>query len=302
MRWIQGLLVLLSCVALLSSCSRQNPSGDASSDTAPARLEFNVKGLVLSVHPEDHTVQIKHEEIPGYMDAMTMPFFVQTTNELTGLIPGEEITFQLIVTDDDAWIEHIKKTGVARNILPAGAPIRIAREVEPLEIGDSLPDYHFVNEQGREVSLSEFKGDALVLSFLFTRCPIPNFCPLTARKLAEVQDQLLARSNGPTNWHLLAITVDPEFDTPARLKQFGQTYGYNPDYWSFLTGELIDITAIAEQFGLVFWTEDGTVSHNLRTIVVGANGIIRTNIIGNEWAVEMLVKDVVEASSIQPGR
>jgi len=262
----------------------------------PSHREFDVKGLVLSLHPEDRKVRIKHEEIPGYMDAMTMPFSVHDTNELAGLIPGEEITFKLKVTDDDAWIEAIRKTGVAKNILPEGAPIRIAREVEPLKVGDVLPEYQFVNEQGREVSLSQFQGKALVLSFLFTRCPIPNFCPLTARKLAGVQNQLLANGGGPTNWHLLAISIDPGFDTPNRLKQFGEAYGYKPAHWSFLTGELIDITAIGEQFGMVFWTEAGTVSHNLRTIVVGADGLIRTNLVGNEWEVEALVGEVVEAA------
>jgi protein SCO1/2 len=169
--------------------------------------------------------------------------------------------------------------------------------VEPLEAGDPLPEYHLVNELGQKVSLSQYKGNALVLSFLFTRCPIPTFCPLTARKLVETQEQLLANRNGPTNWHILAITVDPEFDTPQRLKEFGETYGYQPGQFSLLTGELIDITALAEQFGLLFWTEEGSISHNLRTAVVDANGIIQTNMVGNEWKVETLVKDVTEAAA-----
>jgi protein SCO1/2 len=291
-------LTLLVCGAgFLTSCSRQDPAPDSATPGMPSRREFDVKGQVLSLHPEELKVRIKHEAIPGYMDAMTMPFHVQDTNELAGLIPGEEVTFKLIVTEDDAWIEAIAKTGVAENILPAGAPIRIAREVEPLEAGDPLPEYHLVNEHGQEVSLSQFKGNALVLSFLFTRCPIPTFCPLTARKLVETQEQLLANSNGPTNWHILAITVDPEFDTPERLKEFGETYGYQPAQFNLLTGELIDITALAEQFGLLFWTEAGSISHNLRTVVVDANGIIQTNMVGNEWKVGTLVKDVIEAAA-----
>ena len=118
--------------------------------------------------------------------------------------------------------------------------------------------------------------------------------------MAETQARLLTKSGSPTNWHILAITVDPKFDTPARLKQFGQAYGYKPEHWSFLTGELIDITAIGEQFGMVFWTEEGTINHNLRTIVVNANGTIRTNIMGNEWEVETLVAEVVNGARPAP--
>lgn len=269
-------------------------------DPGPMQQSHSVTGVVISLKPLEKKAVIKHEEIPGYMIAMTMPFFVQDTNELAGLIPGEEITFTMIVTEDDAWIEGVKKTGKAENILPPGAGIRIARDVEPLQIEDTLPEYQFINEQGREVHLGDYRGDALVLSFIFTRCPVPNFCPLTTRKLVETQERLLVNSMGPTNWHILAITVDPEFDTPRRLKQYGEAYGYKPEHWSFLTGELIDITALAEQFGLIFWTEDGTVNHNLRTVVVGADGTIRSNIIGNEWEVETLVGEVVNAASPAP--
>ncbi len=261
-----------------------------------ASRTFDVKGTILSLKPEQSAVVIEHEEIPGYMNAMTMPFFVHDTNELAGLIPGEEVRFKMIVTEDDAWIEAIEKTGNARNLLPANSGIRIVRDVEPLEIGDPLPDYPLTNEFGRPLRLSQYRGKALVLSFLFTRCPLPTFCPLTARKLAETQQTLLARGNGPTNWHILAVTIDPEFDTPARLKQFGETHGYDSDHWSLATGSLIDITALAEQFGVMFWEQDGTISHNLRTVVVDAEGVIRTNLVGNAWTVEELVVQVVQAA------
>lgn len=297
MRFLIVRLIVVGVLLSTVSCRRQTePLGNPS----PNRQSYSVTGLVMSLKPLEKQVVIKHKEIPGYMPAMTMPFSVQNTNELSRLIPGEEVTFQLMVADDDAWVEGIKKTGVAQNIMPEGAPIRIVRDVDPLEIGDPLPEYHFVNEQGHKVSLSQFKGNALVLSFLFTRCPVPNYCPLTARKLARVQDTLLAREHAPTNWHILAVTLDPQYDTVKRLRQFGETYGYKPECWSFLTGELIDITALAEQLGLLFWTGDGTVNHNVRTAVVGADGLIRTNMSGNEWEVEGLVNEVVEAAQLEP--
>jgi protein SCO1/2 len=287
------LLSLLMVLLWTSACRKSAPPAEA---PASARQTYAVTGMVVSLAPLEQQVVVKHEKIPGYMMAMTMPFQVRDTHQLDGLIPGEEITFTMIVTEDDAWIENIEKTGQAQNILPAGAGLRIARTVEPLAPGDSLPDYAFVNELGQPTRLAQYRGNALVLSFLFTRCPLPNFCPLTARKLAELQSRLAARPAGPTNWHILAVTIDPAFDTPERLRQFGQAYGYQPGRWSFLTGELIDITALAEQFGLLFWNEDGTVNHNLRTVVVDARGLIQANLVGNDWDVAALEHEVVRAA------
>jgi protein SCO1/2 len=287
------LIVVASGIGLLaSSCGR--PETPTTSGAA-AQQAHSVTGVVLSLDPANYGVTVRHQTIPGYMQAMTMPFTVRDTNELAGLIPGEEITFTMIVTEEDAWIQHVEKTGVAENLLPSGSGIRIVRDVDPLEIGDALPDYPFVDERGRSVQLSEFEGQALILSFLFTRCPLPTFCPLTARKLAEVQDRLLAASS-PTNWHILAITIDPGFDTPERLQRFGESHGYKPEHWSFLTGEMIDITALAEQFGLVFWTGEEMLNHNLRTVLVGADGLVQTNMVGNDWDVNTVVEAVVQGA------
>lgn len=289
--------VLLSLgVLVTTSCKREETSAVDSGSTPNT---YSVTGIVVSLNPADASAIIKHQTIPGYMMAMTMPFAVKDTNELAGLQAGEEVTFQMLVTMDDMWIEDVKKTGVVTNLPPTTGHFRLVREVEPLEVGDELPEYHFINEQGEAVSLSQWRGNALVLSFLFTRCPVPNFCPLTARKLVEMQNKLSAQSANPTNWHILCITVDPEWDTPEQLKQFGEAYGLKLEHANLLTGELIDITAIAEQFGLRFWTEAGTISHNLRTVVVDAGGMIQTNMIGNEWAVEDLMGQVLAATAGQ---
>lgn len=293
MRYCLIPLFLLALLASGSSCRRQDVAEPVA---PPSRDIYAVTGMVYSVHPGDHRVVVDHQEVAGYMDAMRMSFTVRDTNALVGLIPGEEITFNMIVTDDDSWIEDIKETGVAKNILPDNAGIHIARDVEPLEPGDELPDYPFVNEQGKAVQLNDYRGNALVVSFLFTRCPLPQFCPLTARKLVETQDQLLQNPGAPDNWRILAVSIDPEYDTPARLKQFGESYGYDPARFSLLTGERIDVGALAEQFGLLFWSEQGTVNHNLRTIVIGADGTVRTNMVGNEWAVDTLVREVRAAA------
>src|SRR5207253_7857688 len=127
----------------------------------------------------------------------------------------------------EGWIEQIKKVGTQdTNASPASSLFQVSREVEPLAIGQPLPEYHFTNQFGQPISTAQYKGKALAITFLFTRCPFPTFCPLVANHFAEAQQKLLARPNGPANWHLLTISFDPDFDKPAVLKAYAERYKY----------------------------------------------------------------------------
>ncbi|HWW01010.1 MAG TPA: SCO family protein [Candidatus Acidoferrum sp.] len=291
-------LVILG--TLVVSCQR---SGDTGSPPQPARNQstnqqiFQVKGVVQAVKPRQKEVEIKHEAVPGYMPAMTMPFDVKDTNELAGLEPGERVAFRLIVTDTEGWIDQIRKLAPPTNTPPTTGAFRLVRDVEPLEVGDRLPEYHFTNEFGQAFSTARFRGQALALTFLFTRCPYPNFCPRMANNFEEAQEKLLALANGPTNWQFLTISFDPEFDKPAVLKAYADFHRYDPHHWTFATGELIDITGIAEQFGLAFWhDETGSISHNLRTAVLDASGRVQKVFEGNNWTSNELVAEMVKAA------
>ena len=281
------LFVPLLVLSLLAVSCRQRP------------IVYPVKGVVHAVLPEKKTVTIAHERIPGYMEAMTMDFSVTNVAELNGLYPGDNITFRMIITPDDGWIDQIKRTG-ATTPLPAPPPesFRRARYVEPLAVGDPMPEYMFTNQLGRPVKLSEFKGQAYVINFIFTRCPFPTFCPRQSKSLEEAQGLLKSMRGGPTNWHFLSITIDPAYDTPARLKGYARTYNADPARWSFLTGDLEDITAITEQFGMQFWREtpESLPNHNVRTIVVDATGRVQWLTVENEWKSDVLVEQVVKGA------
>jgi protein SCO1/2 len=204
----------------------------------------------------------------------------------------------MVVTDKDGWIDEIKKLGTAiPTALGTTGQLRIVRDVVPLDVGDPMPQYHFTNQFGRPLSTTQFKGQALAINFLFTRCPFPTFCPLTANNFSETQQKLLAMPNAPTNWQLLTISFDPEFDTPSILKGYGERYKYDPSHWSLVTGALIDITAIAEQFGQTFWhDETGGISHNLRTVIVDASGRVQRIIVGNKWNSSELAEELLKAA------
>jgi len=294
---VRAILFLLLSVLGMTACKR-SPDAQVARPQSTNQKAFQVKGVVIAIKPKEKSIEIKHEAIPDYMPAMTMPFDVKDTNELAGLRPGDSVLFRMLVTDTDGWIDQIRKISTqATNSIPSNAPVRVLREVEPLKVGDLLPDYHFTNQFGQSISTTQFKGKALAITFIFTRCPFPTFCPLMANHFAEAQQKLLAMPNGPANWQLLTISFDPDFDTPAVLKTYAETHQYNPAYSSFAIGALTDITTFAQQIGLTFWRDGtGSISHNLRTIVVGADGRLRKILLGNQWSSDELVEEMVKAA------
>lgn len=303
------LVLPIGLLGLTLSCEKKSP-GDApvtvgTAAAAPASTNtqvFQAKGIIIELLPTEKSVRIQHEAIPGYMDAMTMAFDVGSTNELAGLNPGDVVTFRLWVTERDGWIDQLQKLSLAPpiNTLPPNAPVRIVRDVEPLNPGDPLPDYQFTNQLGEAVSLSQFRGQALAITFIFTRCPFPTFCPLMSNNFRTVQDALLKNPSGPTNWQLLTLTFDPEFDTPEKLKAYATSFGCNPEHWSFLTGALIEVTALGEQFGLRFWREPSAgISHNLRTVIVDARGRVQKIIPENKWTPDELAAEIEKAARVE---
>ena len=174
---------------------------------------YSVHGVVQAIPPDHRHATIKHDAIPGYMAAMTMDFSVRDTNALASLAPGDEITFTLVVTADDDWIENLQRTGKSGATGPPGWHI-----AEPeLEVGDPLPDAEFTSENGRPVHFSDFRGRAVAFTFFFTSCPLPEYCPRMNKNFSEARKILLADSNAPANWQLLSISFDPGFDTPQML-------------------------------------------------------------------------------------
>jgi len=297
------LSVALSGLALsgvMSGC--RQPAATGGRALAPALASartFQVKGVVQEIKPGTTAVVIKHEEIPGYMPAMTMPFEVKEARQLADLKPGDTVSFRLVVTETDGWIEQVQRleSGPPPTPKPEVESVRVARIVDELSEGDLMPDYAFQDEQGRPIRLSQFRGQALGFTFFYTRCPYPTFCPRLSRQFAEACAQLQARTAGPTNWHLLSISFDPAHDTPPILHAYAKTYGYNPARWNFLTGQMIDIDAITEQFGMFFARDGDSFSHNVRTVVVNAQGRIQRILIGNNWEVAEFVAEMVKAAA-----
>lgn len=228
---------------------------------------FAAIGGIKAVQPAEKTVIIQHQAISNYMAAMTMPFTVKDAKDLDGLKPGDEVAFELNVTETKSWVSHIVKIGTVN--LPA-EPAKAAPA--PTATQHPLFSYTFTNELGQPVKLSDFRGQALAITFFYTRCPLPEFCPRLSKNFQAVQRQLESTPNAPTNWHLVSVTFDPEFDTPERLKNYGDSYQYDPAHWSFFTGTPENLAAFARVASVELQPEAGTINHNFRTLILDTTG------------------------------
>lgn len=301
-----GLSMLLICAAwiasgvILAGCSRAKSPDETSSqpEFATNVTAYQVKGVLKEIRAEGWKALIEHEDIPGFMEAMTMLLDVKDTNVLRGLLPGDAIRFRMLVTDVDGWIDRVQRIGT--NVPVAASPPRpAAGGVKELEPGDLLSDCILTNQLGHVVRLSDFQGRALAFTFIFTRCPFPTYCPRMNNNFGEAQ-RILAAAGGGTNWQLLSISFDPEWDTPARLASYASTYRYDHRHWSFATGALADIRKFGERFGLTFQWTKGTIEHNVRTVVVDANGRVQKVFADNEWSVAALVEEMKKAMVVKP--
>ena len=298
---IAATALTLVVVACQEKARQDKPPPNAAAATN--RTSYHVKGVVKELKVDGKTVVIQHEKIPGYMEAMTMPFQVKHSGELASFQPEDKVSFRLVVTEDDSWIENVTKlAGAIPNQLPAGESLRRVRDVEPLKVGDLMPDYRFTNELGRVVRFRDYMSQAVAFTFFFTTCPLPDFCPRMSKNFAATYKQLRALTNAPANWRLLSITFDVQRDTPVALKAYADSHRYDSRRWSFLTGALIDIDALTEQFGLFFSRQQSGLffDHNLRTVVIDTQGRIKKIIIGNTWQPEELVAEIIQAAQQTP--
>lgn len=254
---------------------------------------FTGTGIVEAVKPAEQIVVIRHEAISNYMAAMTMPFHVKSPEALAGLQRGDAISFQLHVTGTESWVDHLVKTGAVT--LPPPATPAIGPATPP---ASSLLDYPFTNELGRPVSFNDFRGQALAVTFFYTRCPLPDYCPRLSKNFQETELKLEAMTNAPANWHLLSVSFDPTFDTPAMLKAYGDSYHYDPKHWSFLTGPAEKIGELARGAGVSYEPDGGAIAHNFRTLVIDARGRLQMVFPTSGDLSDQIVAELIKAAAV----
>ena len=258
---------------------------------------YQVRGVVREVKPDGRTVVIRHEPIPGYMEAMSMPFQARETNELAGIKAGDEVTFRLTVSNEESWIVDVKRTGRVSGVgNDSGSPPSTAATNLPAEFRLlQIPDFALTNEFGQPVSLRQFQGRALAMTFFFTRCPIPEYCPRLTKNFQGAIQKLKAAPDGPTNFHFLSISFDP-VDTPILLRSYANQYRYDSNHWSFLTGHPDQIRELARGFGVPVSGTGATLSHGFSTTIFNADGRLRKMWpIGGDMA-DTIVSEMIQAA------
>lgn len=282
---ISTLLVFLTF--LLLSCSRQEQK-------ATELVTFPLRGEVVAIDTVKHKLMVAHEEIPNYMDAMTMPFKVKNLELLKSVQIGDSIQGVLAVSRTESWLETFTVTGKGEP--PTARMTEETILARMFKEGESLPAIEVTNQGGRKIRFSDFKGKALALTFVYTRCPLPDFCIRMSNHFAKVQ-RLLARDKSlDGKWHLISISFDPKFDTPKVLKNYGQSYSADFLTWDFVTADQATITKLTDGFGLSFSDDEGgLIAHNLRTVLLDKEGKIMKVISGNEWMPDELVDAMKKA-------
>jgi protein SCO1/2 len=277
------ILTLLAMCSVLTGCAK----------SAGTERHFTLKGKVVSVDHAGRKVVVSHEEIPGYMPAMQMPFPVPDAEMLRSINDGVEIQATLVVDDVSYRLEPPFSTSS-----PSGATTDsgVTTALEP-KAGAEVPDFKLVNQDGKPTSLHQPPGRSLLLTFIYTRCPIPDFCPLMSSNFAEINRELEKDSALRERTHLLSVTLDPAYDTPKVLRSYGG--GYTEKYgtetfkhWEFATGEPEEIKRLATFFGLSYMNDKDQIIHSLRTALIGPDGRLVKVYRGNEWKTSDVLRDI----------
>jgi protein SCO1/2 len=309
---------------LFGGCTSSSPSGPASSaEQNPTTLagtnkvwsgmqaspleftnilrSFVASGIIRELPAAGDTVTIRHEEIPGFMPKMTMEFNVRDTNTLRGFKVGDVITFRVHADQQESWVDDLRLSStndLAKTAPsdPSSASLLHAAKMNP---GDVLPDTELLSETGDTIKLSDFAGRALVFTFIFSRCPLPDFCPRMNRHFEKARQLLLHQSDAPTNWQFLSISFDPDFDRPAVLKRYAFSYrGSNDDRWLFAAAPTEVMSAMSGLLDFRFANERGSFLHNLRTVVLDTHRRVYRQFDGNKWKAEELAEALAEAAKI----
>ncbi len=281
--------IFLSCflfivLAGLTACSSNEPSA------SPNAKRYEVKGKVVSTNKASSKVTIDHEEIPGYMAKMTMDFTLNDEWVYSELTPGALIQATLVVDGGKSWLENPVITKIADPNLARSEDTG----VEP-GVGVETPDFTLINQDGRKISFKQYRGRALLLTFIYTRCPLPDYCPLMSRNFSQIDEELQKNPPLKARTHLLSISVDPAYDKPRVLREYGSRYVNKADafsHWEFASGSTEQVKEVAQFFGLNYWQENDQIIHGLRTAIIAPDGKVFKVYRDNDWTPEQVMKDL----------
>ena len=274
---LQRLIPVVCLGILLSGCQSKTK-------------HFDLKGQVLDKKSGTNEITVKHEDIPGFMSAMTMSYSVKDRDGFRQVEPGDVIAADVITAKNgnEYWLENIRITDASgrKTIKPA--------TVHRLDIGERVPDLSLVNQDGKSFRLDDFKGKAVLITFIYTRCPMPTFCPRLSGQFAKIQDDLAKTPVDFAKTHLVTISFDPKYDTPPVLRKYGLAYLDNDpagfSHWDFASAKEGDLRKIADAFGLEYFEEDNQIAHSMVIVLMSPEGTV-----AKYWSTEWTTVELEDA-------
>lgn len=242
---------------------------------------YQLQGMVLAVRPAERVMVVSHKAIPGVMPAMAMPFRVANPADLAHLVPGTSIDFQL----SQSTARRIRIRKPANEIEQDGRKVALEPPKETVAVGQLMPDWTLVDQHNRPIRLSGLRGKVIAIQFLYTRCPMPEICPRLAATFSRLQRRFPDRMS--RDLILMSITLDPTFDTPDVLSRYATLWRPQPG-WHFLTGTEADIRFVANRFGLIYWPEEGVITHNSTVGLIDREGKVAALVEGLSFDAQQL--------------
>jgi protein SCO1/2 len=278
------LSVCVLSMTIVPACRRPRNTG----------TRYDFKGKVVSVDKEKQQVTVAHEEIKGYMPGMVMPFKLKEAWPFDILVPGNEITATLVVDGASSWLEDIT---IRQESIDSTSGSAADSEAQT---GAEVPNYGLVNQDSKPIKVHDYRGKALLLTFIYTRCPLPDYCDLMSNNFARVDEELQKQGEIYNQTHLLSISIDPAYDTPQVLRSYGaaHTGRYSDEtfaHWEFASGTRDQVKGIAQYFGLKYYEGSDQIIHGLRTVIVTPDGKVYKVYRGNEWKPEDAVSELSNA-------
>jgi protein SCO1/2 len=278
-------ILMTAVLGLLAGCGTQGK-------------HYALKGRVVAKSADTGQLTVSHDTIPGFMMAMTMPYPVKDDRGFNAVQPGDQITADVVVKGNaNYWLEHVIVTDKSgRGSVSATAP----RELAP---GEKVPDVTLENQDGKTLHIAQFKGKAVLITFIYTRCPLPTFCPLISSEFAAIHKELAKTPEDYKKTHLVSITLDPSYDTPPVLRKYGLAYLQDDargfEHWDFVSTTSADLPTLATAFGLEYYEQDNQIAHSMSTVLLAADGTVAKSWPGNEWKTSDVLAAVRQAETVK---
>lgn len=282
MRWMVFVLVG-TCALAWTACAPAS-----SVDAVGGQGRYPIAGTVVG-QPSASSVTLAHDAVAHYMPAMVMDFHAEG---LPLLRSGDRVRGVLVVTEQQSRLTDVV-------VVPAAAPYA-ATAGGPAPLGTIVPDVALLTQYGDSVRMSDYRGRVLLVTFIYTRCPLPDFCPRLMRNFDELQGALETRADVASKVQLLSVTIDPGFDTPDVLRAYGEAMIEGPDRfdrWHLATGPSDEVRALADFVGLTYEPASGTIRHSMDTAIVGADGRLVKVFSGGTWDRDAVVAIVAREAA-----